>query len=71
MAKSLSPLAKTKNGLTVHSWVSSSSKFTGKIINCTLLGSPVFNIYGQNFAFFGKESLIKVYSLFSDYFIHG
>ena len=32
MAKSLSPLAKTKNGLTVHSWVPPSSKFTGKIL---------------------------------------
>ena len=32
MAKSLSPSAKTKNGLTVHSWVPPSSKFTGKIL---------------------------------------
>ena len=32
MAKSLSPPAKTKNGLTVHSWVPPSSKFTGKIL---------------------------------------
>ena len=31
MAKSLSPSAKTKNGLTVHSWVPPSSKFMGKI----------------------------------------
>ena len=30
-AKSLSPLAKTKNGLTVHSWVPLSSKFMAKI----------------------------------------
>ena len=32
MAKSLSPSAKTKNGLTVQSWVSPSSKFTDKIL---------------------------------------
>ena len=32
IAKSLSPSAKTKNGLTVHSWVPLSSKFTGKIL---------------------------------------
>ena len=42
-AKSLSPLAKTKNGLTVHSWIPPSSKFMGKIL--------LFKIYGQNFAF--------------------
>ena len=30
--KSPSPLAKTKNGLTVHSWVPPSSKFMGKIL---------------------------------------
>ena len=32
MAKSLSPSAKTKNGLTIHSWVPPSSKFMGKIL---------------------------------------
>ena len=32
MAKCLSLLAKTKNSLTVHSWVTPFSKFTGKIL---------------------------------------
>ena len=32
MAKSLSPSAKIKNGLTIHSWVPPSSQFTGKIL---------------------------------------
>ena len=31
-AKSLSPSAKTKNGLTIHSWAPLSLKFMGKIL---------------------------------------
>ena len=49
MAKSLSPLAKTINSLSVHSWFPPSSKFMGKIL---LFKSSFFNlIYSESHRF--------------------